>query len=135
MSREKTLNNVNKLLKDFPNKTLNTITILIVYCINQVFMHANIQLEIEDPWLKAPLLCIGSGFSLLSRLSEGKYHEQIKIADSATGFSYESLFKPYIRDGLTEVWVEDPYVRHVHQVETAVMLLNIQRSTKDQITE
>ncbi|XP_043104307.1 MIT domain-containing protein 1 isoform X2 [Puntigrus tetrazona] len=46
---------------------------------------------------------------------EGKYHEQIKIADSSTGFSYESLFRPYIRDGLTEVWVEDPYVRHIHQ--------------------
>uniref|UniRef100_A0A672K800 MITD1 C-terminal phospholipase D-like domain-containing protein n=1 Tax=Sinocyclocheilus grahami TaxID=75366 RepID=A0A672K800_SINGR len=47
---------------------------------------------------------------------EGKYHEQIKIAASSTGFSYESLFKPYIRDGLNEVWVEDPYVRHVHQL-------------------
>lgn len=47
---------------------------------------------------------------------EGKYHEQIKIADSSTGYSYESLFKPYITDGLTEVWVEDPYVRHVHQL-------------------
>ncbi|XP_027020432.2 MIT domain-containing protein 1 [Tachysurus fulvidraco] len=47
---------------------------------------------------------------------EGKYHEQIKITDSATGFSYETLFKPYIREGLTEVWVEDPYIRHVHQL-------------------
>ncbi|XP_067264744.1 MIT domain-containing protein 1 isoform X1 [Chanodichthys erythropterus] len=47
---------------------------------------------------------------------DGKYHEQIRIADSSTGFSYESLFKPYIRDRLTEVWVEDPYVRHVHQL-------------------
>lgn len=56
--------------------------------------------------LTFPLLC----------LSEGKYHEQIKIPDSATGFSYETLFKPYIREGLTEVWVEDPYIRHVHQV-------------------
>lgn len=47
---------------------------------------------------------------------EGKYHEQIKIADSDTGFSYEVLFKPYINEGLTEVWVEDPYIRHVHQL-------------------
>ncbi|XP_051998793.1 MIT domain-containing protein 1-like [Xyrauchen texanus] len=47
---------------------------------------------------------------------EGKYHEQIKIAGNSTGFSYESLFKPYIRDWLTEVWVEDPYIRHVHQL-------------------
>ncbi|XP_069492782.1 MIT domain-containing protein 1 [Ambystoma mexicanum] len=47
---------------------------------------------------------------------EGKYHNQIKIPDNATGFSYENLFKPYINETLTEVWVEDPYVRHVHQL-------------------
>ncbi|XP_036429461.1 MIT domain-containing protein 1 isoform X1 [Colossoma macropomum] len=47
---------------------------------------------------------------------EGKYHEQIKITEDATGFSYETLFKPYIKEGLTEVWVEDPYIRHVHQL-------------------
>ncbi|XP_062390694.1 MIT domain-containing protein 1 [Sardina pilchardus] len=47
---------------------------------------------------------------------EGKYHEQIKISDSDTGFSYEVLFKPYINEGLTEVWVEDPYIRHIHQL-------------------
>ncbi|XP_017560057.1 MIT domain-containing protein 1 isoform X1 [Pygocentrus nattereri] len=47
---------------------------------------------------------------------EGKYHEQIKITEDATGFSYETLFKPYIKEGLAEVWVEDPYIRHVHQL-------------------
>ncbi|XP_062312561.1 MIT domain-containing protein 1 [Osmerus eperlanus] len=47
---------------------------------------------------------------------EGKYHEQIRIAENSTGYSYEVLFKPYISDGLTEVWVEDPYIRHIHQL-------------------
>lgn len=47
---------------------------------------------------------------------EGKYHEQIKIGDSDTGFSYEVLFKPYITESLKEVWVEDPYIRHIHQL-------------------
>uniref|UniRef100_A0A3P8YY89 MIT domain-containing protein n=1 Tax=Esox lucius TaxID=8010 RepID=A0A3P8YY89_ESOLU len=47
---------------------------------------------------------------------EGKYHEQIRIAEDATGYSYESLFRPYITGSLTEVWVEDPYIRHVHQL-------------------
>ncbi|XP_067842346.1 MIT domain-containing protein 1 isoform X3 [Heptranchias perlo] len=47
---------------------------------------------------------------------EGKYHEQIKIPADATGFSYEKLFKPYLDQFVTEVWVEDPYVRHVHQL-------------------
>ncbi|XP_078078039.1 MIT domain-containing protein 1 isoform X5 [Mustelus asterias] len=46
---------------------------------------------------------------------EGKYHEQIKIPEDATGFSYEKLFKPYLDPFVTEVWVEDPYIRHVHQ--------------------
>ncbi|XP_060785622.1 MIT domain-containing protein 1 isoform X2 [Neoarius graeffei] len=63
------------------------------------------------------LVCYQEGIQLLLHvLKEGKYHEQIKIADSTTGFSYETLFKPYIKDGLTEVWVEDPYIRHVHQL-------------------
>ncbi|KAF7215557.1 MIT domain-containing protein 1 [Nothobranchius furzeri] len=47
---------------------------------------------------------------------DGKYHEQIKISGDATGYSYETLFKPYISNTLTEVWVEDPYVRHTHQL-------------------
>uniref|UniRef100_A0A3Q3XIB8 MIT domain-containing protein n=1 Tax=Mola mola TaxID=94237 RepID=A0A3Q3XIB8_MOLML len=47
---------------------------------------------------------------------DGKYHEQIRIAEDATGYSYEALFKPYISSVLTEVWVEDPYIRHIHQL-------------------
>ncbi|XP_041662806.1 MIT domain-containing protein 1 isoform X2 [Cheilinus undulatus] len=47
---------------------------------------------------------------------DGKYHEQVKIAEDATGYSYDSLFKPYISSLLTEVWVQDPYIRHIHQL-------------------
>lgn len=47
---------------------------------------------------------------------DGKYHEQIRILENATGYSYEALFKPYMDEGLTEVWVEDPYIRHIHQL-------------------
>ncbi|CAJ0928111.1 unnamed protein product [Ranitomeya imitator] len=47
--------------------------------------------------------------------AEGKYHKQIKIVENATGYSYENLFKPYVDETLTEVWVEDPYIRHMHQ--------------------
>lgn len=47
---------------------------------------------------------------------DGKYHEQIRISEDATGYSYEVLFKPYISSALTEVWVEDPYIRHTHQL-------------------
>ncbi|XP_064167052.1 MIT domain-containing protein 1 [Anguilla rostrata] len=47
---------------------------------------------------------------------EGKYHEQVKIAENATGYSYDTLFRPYISETLTEVWVEDPYIRYIHQL-------------------
>ncbi|XP_073470790.1 MIT domain-containing protein 1-like isoform X1 [Aquarana catesbeiana] len=47
---------------------------------------------------------------------EGKYHKQIKIVENSTGYSYENLFKPYVDETLTEVWVEDPYIRHTHQL-------------------
>ncbi|XP_052049006.1 MIT domain-containing protein 1 isoform X3 [Apodemus sylvaticus] len=46
----------------------------------------------------------------------GKYHKQIKIEENATGFSYESLFREYLHETVTEVWVEDPYIRQPHQL-------------------
>ncbi|KAM8856627.1 MIT domain-containing protein 1 isoform 2-T2 [Spinachia spinachia] len=47
---------------------------------------------------------------------DGKYHEQIRIEEDATGYSYPVLFKPYMSSLLTEVWVQDPYIRHTHQL-------------------
>ncbi|NXV72082.1 MITD1 protein, partial [Atlantisia rogersi] len=47
--------------------------------------------------------------------SDGKYHKQIRIEENATGFSYEKLFQEYLTEVLSEVWVQDPYIRHVHQ--------------------
>ncbi|NXW88526.1 MITD1 protein, partial [Alopecoenas beccarii] len=47
--------------------------------------------------------------------SDGKYHKQIRIEDNATGFSYEKVFQEYLTEILSEVWVEDPYIRNVHQ--------------------
>ncbi|NXK03454.1 MITD1 protein, partial [Herpetotheres cachinnans] len=49
-------------------------------------------------------------------LSDGKYHKQIRIEENATGFGYEKLFQEYLTEIVSEVWVEDPYVRHVHQL-------------------
>uniref|UniRef100_A0A8D0E9I8 Microtubule interacting and trafficking domain containing 1 n=1 Tax=Salvator merianae TaxID=96440 RepID=A0A8D0E9I8_SALMN len=47
---------------------------------------------------------------------DGKYHKQIKIEENSKGFSYEKLFQDYLNETVTEVWVEDPYIRHVHQL-------------------
>ncbi|KFV42783.1 MIT domain-containing protein 1, partial [Tyto alba] len=46
---------------------------------------------------------------------EGKYHKQIRIEENATGFSYEKLFQEYLTEIVSEVWVEDPYIRSVYQ--------------------
>ncbi|XP_039073926.1 MIT domain-containing protein 1 isoform X2 [Hyaena hyaena] len=46
---------------------------------------------------------------------DGKYHRQIKIEENATGFSYESLFQEYLNETVTEVWIQDPYIRQIHQ--------------------
>ncbi|XP_028292670.1 MIT domain-containing protein 1 isoform X2 [Gouania willdenowi] len=35
---------------------------------------------------------------------DGKYHEQMKISEDATGYSYEALFKPYISSAFTELY-------------------------------
>ncbi|NXS87228.1 MITD1 protein, partial [Erpornis zantholeuca] len=46
---------------------------------------------------------------------DGKYHKQIRIEENATGFGYEKLFHEYLTEIVSEVWVEDPYIRNVHQ--------------------
>ncbi|NXC79511.1 MITD1 protein, partial [Cercotrichas coryphoeus] len=48
-------------------------------------------------------------------LSDGKYHKQVRIEENATGFSYEKVFREYLTEIVSEVWVEDPYIRQVHQ--------------------
>uniref|UniRef100_A0A8C5XAF9 Microtubule interacting and trafficking domain containing 1 n=1 Tax=Malurus cyaneus samueli TaxID=2593467 RepID=A0A8C5XAF9_9PASS len=47
---------------------------------------------------------------------DGKYHKQIRIEENATGFGYEKLFQEYLTEIVSEVWVEDPYIRQVHQL-------------------
>ncbi|NXR35146.1 MITD1 protein, partial [Zosterops hypoxanthus] len=53
--------------------------------------------------------------SELTFLSDGKYHKQIRIEENATGFGYEKIFQEYLTEIVSEVWVEDPYIRQVHQ--------------------
>ncbi|XP_058040898.1 MIT domain-containing protein 1 isoform X1 [Ahaetulla prasina] len=47
---------------------------------------------------------------------DGKCHKQIKIEENSKGFSYEKLFQEYLNETVTEVWVEDPYIRQTHQL-------------------
>lgn len=45
-----------------------------------------------------------------------KYHEQIHIEHNSMGHSYERLLGRFLDEQLTEVHVEDPYVRTIHQM-------------------
>ncbi|NWS99111.1 MITD1 protein, partial [Mionectes macconnelli] len=62
----------------------------------------------------------------LTFFSDGKYHKQIRIEENATGFGYEKLFHEYLTEIVSEVWVEDPYIRHVHQA-SGYLLYNFLR--------
>ena len=53
---------------------------------------------------------------LLFLILAGKYIEQIQIDNNATGYSYEKVFGRFIDESLTEVEVQDPYIRSIHQV-------------------
>ncbi|GAV04393.1 hypothetical protein RvY_14677 [Ramazzottius varieornatus] len=44
------------------------------------------------------------------------YHEQILIEDGAVGYGLETVFIPYIDSELTEVQIDDPYIRANHQI-------------------
>ncbi|KAL4230775.1 MIT domain-containing protein 1 [Mactra antiquata] len=46
----------------------------------------------------------------------GKYHEQIQIENNSTGHSFERLFGRFLDESLTEVDIEDPYIRSTHQM-------------------
>lgn len=53
---------------------------------------------------------------LLHSIVDGKYHEQIHIEHNSTGHSFENIFGRFLDKSVSEVEVEDPYIRNVHQV-------------------
>lgn len=46
----------------------------------------------------------------------GEYHEQIKIKNGQVGYGYAKIFGPYLDKSVTEVVVEDAYIRSIHQI-------------------
>ncbi|XP_046563419.1 LOW QUALITY PROTEIN: MIT domain-containing protein 1-like [Haliotis rubra] len=50
------------------------------------------------------------------RYNPGKYHEQIRIEANSTGHTYEKLFSRFIDKSVSEIEVEDPYIRPSPQV-------------------
>ena len=46
----------------------------------------------------------------------GKLHERIEIKSGQVGFGYTRVFSKYIDEKLTEVCIEDAYIRNHHQI-------------------
>lgn len=46
----------------------------------------------------------------------GQVHTQTRIEQGSTGHSYQTLFGKWLTPEVTEITVEDPYVRSHHQV-------------------
>ena len=61
---------------------------------------------------------------LVQNLSE-KHHERIEVKDGERGHSYKKIFEKCLFGNLTEVRVEDPYVRTHHQIQNFVRLCEL----------
>ena len=47
--------------------------------------------------------------------SDEKYHEQIRIEEGSCGHSYEEIFGRFLDATVTEVYVDDAYIRNTYQ--------------------
>jgi len=59
--------------------------------------------------------------------TDEKYHEQIRIEEGSYGHSYEEIFGRCFDASVTEVHVEDSYIRSTHQACTSSVVLFIIR--------
>ncbi|CAF0789376.1 unnamed protein product [Adineta ricciae] len=55
-----------------------------------------------------------------SSLRAKTYHEQIQIKDGSIGNSYEKIFSRFLNDSVTQITVQDPYIRAYHQISNFV---------------
>ncbi|XP_051172438.1 MIT domain-containing protein 1-like [Leptopilina boulardi] len=54
------------------------------------------------------------------RKSRGKYREQIKIENGSSGYGYGSVFGRFLDASVTQIQIEDPYIRSFHQCQNLV---------------
>lgn len=58
--------------------------------------------------------------TLKERNAKGEIVDKIFILENATGHSYESVFGKYLSDDVSEVCLEDPYIREHYQVPACI---------------
>ncbi|XP_012279792.1 MIT domain-containing protein 1-like [Orussus abietinus] len=59
------------------------------------------------------------------RKSVGKYREVMEIEDGSTGHGYVSIFGRFLDHMVTDIIIEDPYVRAFHQCQNLVRLCEL----------
>jgi len=59
----------------------------------------------------------------LKTFADEKYHEQIRIEEDSCGHSYEEIFGRFLDASITEVHVEDSYIRSNHQARISCIIL------------
>jgi len=67
-----------------------------------------LQKSLEDEALK----------NQLSTKVSSLQHQQIIIEDNSSGHSYKTVFGKYLNEDVTEIEIEDPYIRIFHQVSS-----------------
>ncbi|KAK3599537.1 hypothetical protein CHS0354_006672 [Potamilus streckersoni] len=61
------------------------------------------------------------------------YHEQIHIEDNSTGHSYQQLFGRFLDENLTEIDIDDPYVRSTPQIYNLLRFCEMVIKSKAQV--
>ena len=70
----------------------------------------SLRLKLEE------YLSRGEKIKPLVQSNSEKHHQKIEIKDGERGYSYKRIFAPCLSGNVTEVKVQDPYIRAAHQV-------------------
>ena len=57
------------------------------------------------------------------RKLSGKYRENMKIENGAVGYGYNSVFGRFLDVSVTQIRIEDPYIRSFHQVNHLIFVI------------
>lgn len=53
-----------------------------------------------------------------SQISKGQLVDKRHIIENSTGHSYDTVFGKYLKDDVTEISLDEPYIRENYQVST-----------------
>lgn len=57
----------------------------------------------------------------VQKLKDERKNHQLQIVEDSTNHSYDNIFNKYLDADVTIIKIEDPYIRHFHQVQNLIM--------------